>query len=102
MLVAETPLGYDPQTVDSSNNLSINKDANQRNADAPLGEQFVQPCTSTLLFTDFMAKLTSGEESGVCYMQSQNNNLPNEFPKLVEDIDKELAWASEAFGKYHY
>ncbi|KAK7205243.1 phospholipase A2 [Myxozyma melibiosi] len=68
------------------------------NADSPVGEQFVQPFTSTMPFTEFADKLADKDAATVCYMQSQNNNLPREFPQLADDVDSELSWASEAFG----
>lgn len=35
---------------------------------------------------------------GVYYMQRQNSNLTDEFPELLEDIEKHIPWATEAFG----
>ena len=34
----------------------------------------------------------------VLYVQAQNDSLNAEFPQLLKDIDKELPWASAAFG----
>ncbi|KAK9244898.1 cupin-like domain-protein [Lipomyces tetrasporus] len=75
--VAETPLG---------------------NADAPLGNLFVQPHTSNLPFSEFMDKLLDSDGDTVCYMQSQNNNMPTEFPQLVDDVEMDIPWATEALN----
>ncbi|KAK9241127.1 phospholipase A2 [Lipomyces kononenkoae] len=73
--VAETPLG---------------------NADAPLEGMFVQPHTSHLPFPVFVDKLLDPNADSVCYMQSQNNNMPTEFPQLANDIQVDIPWATEA------
>ncbi|KAK9434579.1 Clavaminate synthase-like protein [Lipomyces doorenjongii] len=75
--VAETPLG---------------------NADAPLDGMFVQPHTSHLPFPQFMDKLLDLDADTVCYMQSQNNNMPTEFPQLLDDVAMDITWATEALN----
>lgn len=37
--------------------------------------------------------------SGVFYIQKQNSNLTEEFEEIIEDVEGEIPWASEAFGK---
>ena len=34
----------------------------------------------------------------IMYMQQQNGNFKSHFPELLDDIDPELQWASQAFG----
>ena len=34
----------------------------------------------------------------IMYMQQQNGNFTSHFPELLDDIDPELQWASQAFG----
>lgn len=31
-------------------------------------------------------------------MQRQNSNLTDELPELLEDMEKDIPWATEAFG----
>ena len=39
------------------------------------------------------------DQSGVFYVQKQNSNLLSEFSEIIEDVETELPWASEALGK---
>ncbi|KAK9460994.1 phospholipase A2 [Lipomyces oligophaga] len=69
------------------------------NADAPVdGQYFVLPHTSKMEFGEFIHRLTADddEDKAVYYMQSQNNNIPTEFPMLKGEIELDLPWASEA------
>ncbi|KAK9366957.1 cupin-like domain-containing protein [Lipomyces kononenkoae] len=68
------------------------------NADAPLDGTFVQPHTSQLPFPVFVNNLLDQNADSVCYMQSQNNNMPTEFPQLVDDVQMDISWATEALN----
>lgn len=36
----------------------------------------------------------------VPYLQHQNSSLTEELPQLLGDVDEDLPWATEAFGKF--
>ena len=39
------------------------------------------------------------EARGVFYVQKQNSNMTDEFKVLLEDVDDNIPWASEALSK---
>lgn len=69
-------------------------------ADAVVENQFVLPEEKQMKFCDFVACLENQEENrGIYYIQKQNSNLTLEFPELLEDVDGDIPWASEALGE---
>jgi 1,2-phenylacetyl-CoA epoxidase PaaB subunit len=40
----------------------------------------------------------NGQYPGVFYIQRQNSNLTEDFSELVPDVEKDIPWATEAFG----
>ncbi|KAK9450942.1 cupin-like domain-containing protein [Limtongia smithiae] len=69
------------------------------NADAPVGELFVQPHSVSMKFTEFIQAMTDRKnEKIVHYMQSQNNNMSTEFTVLAPDVGEDLPFATEALG----
>lgn len=62
-------------------------------------EYFVMPEERKMKFSDFWKALEHPDKySGVYYLQRQNSNLTEEFPELLEDIERHIPWATEAFG----
>ena len=69
-------------------------------ADAPQGDQFVMPEERTMKMEEFLDIIENPDtKNGVFYIQKQNGNLTEEFAELMEDVDQEIVWASEAFNK---
>ncbi len=61
---------------------------------------FVQPEERKMKFAQYLDILEKKVPSeGVFYVSHQNGNLSSEFDPLIEDIDSDIAWASEAFGE---
>lgn len=54
-------------------------------------------------FLDLLRASNNGElGSMVPYYQYQNSSLTEELPGLMDDIDRDLPFATEAFGKPHF
>eukprot|EP00092_Neocalanus_flemingeri_P026371 GFUD01028587.1.p1 GENE.GFUD01028587.1~~GFUD01028587.1.p1 ORF type:complete len:325 (-),score=73.91 GFUD01028587.1:9-983(-) len=69
-------------------------------ADAPQGGLFVMPEERTMNMGDFVDIIENPESAnGVFYIQKQNSNLTEEFKDIIGDIEADLDWATEAFGK---
>ncbi|XP_014668771.1 PREDICTED: jmjC domain-containing protein 7-like isoform X2 [Priapulus caudatus] len=69
-------------------------------ADAVLGNNFVMPEERKMAFSHFLDIIDKKvEANGVFYIQKQNSNLTEEFPELLGDVDADIGWATEAFGK---
>ena len=69
-------------------------------ADAPQGSLFVMPEERTMCMGDFVDILENPESAnGVFYIQKQNSNLTQEFKDIMGDIEADIDWATEAFGK---
>jgi len=69
-------------------------------ADAPQGSLFVMPEERTMCMGDFVDILDNPESAnGVFYIQKQNSNLTQEFKDIMGDIEADIDWATEAFGK---
>ncbi len=64
------------------------------------GEQlFVMPHEERTSMADFLRILARPEDfTGVYYVQSQNDNMGEDFAPLRGDVG-ELQWAREAFGR---
>ncbi|XP_034255635.1 bifunctional peptidase and (3S)-lysyl hydroxylase Jmjd7-like [Thrips palmi] len=62
-------------------------------------EYFVMPEEKKIKFSEFMEVLHNPTQyHGIYYLQRQNSNLTDELPELLEDIEKDIPWATEAFG----
>ena len=68
-------------------------------ADAPLGELFMMPEERQMTMEEFVQHIENPSPDQVYYIQKQNSNLTDEFRNIIEDVDDEIHWASEAFGK---
>ncbi|XP_070565447.1 bifunctional peptidase and (3S)-lysyl hydroxylase JMJD7-like [Ptychodera flava] len=69
-------------------------------ADAVCGNYFVMPEEKLMKFSTFLDILEKRvNASGVFYVQKQNSNLTTEFQELIPDVQTDVPWASEAFGK---
>ena len=79
MTVAVTPTGY---------------------ADAVEADLFLMPEERNIKMSRFLDIIENpASASGVFYIQKQNSNLTEEFEEIIEDVEGEIPWASEAFGK---
>ena len=79
MTVAVTPTGY---------------------ADAVEADLFLMPEERNIKMSRFLDIIENPAlASGVFYIQKQNSNLTEEFEEIIEDVEGEIPWASEAFGK---
>jgi len=69
-------------------------------ADAPQEDFFVMPEERRMKMSEFIDILENPESAnGVFYIQKQNSNLTQEFQEIICDVDKDISWATEAFGK---
>lgn len=69
-------------------------------ADAVHGGVFVTPEERVMKFGEFLDILEGSNPSkAVFYIQKQNSNFTDEFETLEEDVDRDIHWATEAFGK---
>ncbi|XP_012226382.2 bifunctional peptidase and (3S)-lysyl hydroxylase JMJD7 [Linepithema humile] len=82
--VAVTPNGY--------------ADAVARKDDG--NEFFVMPEERLLTMSEFLDTLENTREDSIFYIQKQNSNFINSFCKLWSDVEVEMSWANEAFGKH--
>ena len=69
-------------------------------ADAMEDDLFLMPEERNIKFSRFLDIIQNPTStSGVFYIQKQNSNLTEEFEEIIEDVEGEIPWASEAFGK---
>ena len=69
-------------------------------ADAMEAELFLMPEERNIKLSRFLDIIQNPDSaSGVFYIQKQNSNLTEEFRKIIADVEREIPWASEAFGK---
>ncbi|XP_062823239.1 uncharacterized protein LOC100562400 [Anolis carolinensis] len=69
-------------------------------ADAVYQDWFVMPEERLTPFSAFLDILEKKVTSpGVFYVQKQCSNLTEEFPELMDDLEPEIPWMSEALGK---
>ena len=69
-------------------------------ADAMLGERFMMPEDRRMTMTKFIDIINDPRSAnGVFYIQKQNSNLTEEFGEVIDDVEREIPWASQAFGK---
>jgi len=52
-----------------------------------------------LTMSEFLDTLDNRKEDSIFYIQKQNSNFINSFSKLWLDVEVEIPWANEAFGK---
>ncbi|CAH0696283.1 unnamed protein product [Spodoptera exigua] len=62
-------------------------------------EFFVTPYETTMTMSQFLNGLEEKRENYIQYIQKQNSNLTTDFPELLDDVLKEIPFASEAFDK---
>ncbi|KAJ3654453.1 hypothetical protein Zmor_013641 [Zophobas morio] len=62
-------------------------------------QYFVLPEEVQMTMKEFLTKLDDQNRQHICYIQKQNSNLTEDFGELMEDVDSEIPWASEAFNK---
>lgn len=61
---------------------------------------FVMPEEQTMTMSRFLDQINSRDINKIVYLQKQNSNLVQDFPKLLKDIDlNTLQFASESFNK---
>lgn len=69
-------------------------------ADAITDGKFVMPEQRLMKMEQFLDKLEVPEGvNGIFYVQKQNSNLTDEFLSIMGDVEEEITWGSEAFGK---
>ena len=68
-------------------------------ADSAVDDMFMMPEERGMKMEDFIKRLNDPRPNEVYYIQKQNSNLTNEFTEVFNDVDREISWASEAFGK---
>ena len=73
-------------------------------ADAVCNQYFVMPEERTMSFSSFLDimegdRKSEDDQHGVFYIQKQNSNLTTEFTELIPDVEADIPWATEAFGK---
>lgn len=69
-------------------------------ADAVDAGRFMLPEERKMTFSQFLGILDKPDSvNGIFYIQKQNSNMTEEFSSLLQDIQSDLPWATEAFGK---
>ena len=68
-------------------------------ADAAVGDNFMMPEERRMNMNQFLQNIDNPDDDEVLYIQKQNSNLTDEFREIMEDVDDEIEWASQAFGK---
>ena len=68
-------------------------------ADSAVEDMFMMPEERGMKMEDFINRLNDTRPNEVYYIQKQNSNLTDEFKEIFNDVDSDVSWASEAFGK---
>ena len=69
-------------------------------ADAMEADMFLMPEERNIKMTKFLDIIQNpASASGVFYIQKQNSNLTEEFGAIIGDVEGDIPWASQAFGK---
>lgn len=63
-------------------------------------EFFVMPEERLLTMSEFLDTLENTREDSIFYIQKQNSNFIDSFRELWSDVELEISWAEEAFGKH--
>ncbi|XP_022340537.2 bifunctional peptidase and (3S)-lysyl hydroxylase Jmjd7-like isoform X2 [Crassostrea virginica] len=68
-------------------------------ADAVTDGKFVMPEERRMTMADFLDILDHPvRQSGIFYIQKQNSNFTDEFEEIVDDVESDIQWGTEAFG----
>nr|XP_022340536.1 jmjC domain-containing protein 7-like isoform X1 [Crassostrea virginica] len=68
-------------------------------ADAVTDGKFVMPEERRMTMADFLDILDHpNQQSGIFYIQKQNSNFTDEFEEIVDDVESDIQWGTEAFG----
>ena len=68
-------------------------------ADAVTDGKFVMPEERRMTMADFLDILDHpARQSGIFYIQKQNSNFTDEFEEIVDDVESDIQWGTEAFG----
>uniref|UniRef100_A0A7I4D4Y9 JmjC domain-containing protein n=1 Tax=Physcomitrium patens TaxID=3218 RepID=A0A7I4D4Y9_PHYPA len=89
-----------PQSADVGSK-SSHSDGGDLEGEGPANEiVFASSLVEVLPFPTALECVLSSscEDRSVAYLQQQNNCFPLEFSALSEDVDSDIAWASEALG----
>lgn len=62
-------------------------------------DYFVLPHEEQMLFKDFLNHLNDKNDKNAYYISLQNGNLPMEYGPLINDVDPEINWCSQALDK---
>ena len=72
-------------------------------ADAVHEGVFVTPAERQMTLSQFIDIIDQKTPTnGIVYIQKQNSNFTDEFSQLSDDVDLEMAWATQTFGKLWY
>ncbi|XP_069693428.1 bifunctional peptidase and (3S)-lysyl hydroxylase Jmjd7-like isoform X2 [Periplaneta americana] len=89
--VAVTPNGY----ADAIATRTVLGPENEEH----LEDYFVTPEERIMPLTEFFNALENCDDyPGVFYIQRQNSNLTEDYPELIDDVERDIPWATEAFG----
>ncbi|XP_069355940.1 uncharacterized protein JMJD7 [Maniola hyperantus] len=67
--------------------------------DAKGTEYFVMPQEVEMTMSEFLDTLETKSENLIPYIQRQNSNLTEDFSELMEDVESDVSFASQAFNK---
>ena len=69
-------------------------------ADAVRDGVFVTPAERQMTLSQFLDIIDHKmPANGVVYIQKQNSNFTDEFDELSDDVDLQMTWAAQTFGK---
>jgi len=69
-------------------------------ADAVCEGVFVTPAERQMTFSQFLDIIDQKvPTNGIVYIQKQNSNFTDEFSELSDDIELQMPWATQTFGK---
>jgi len=69
-------------------------------ADAVHEGLFVTPAERQMTLSHFLDIIEQKTPTnGIFYIQKQNSNFTDEFTELSDDVDLQMTWATQAFGK---
>ena len=72
-------------------------------ADAVHEGVFVTPAERQMTLSQFLDIIDQKTTTnGIVYIQKQNSNFTDEFAELSDDVDLQMTWATQAFGKLLY
>ncbi|CAO3652377.1 unnamed protein product [Cunninghamella echinulata] len=62
-------------------------------------DYFILPHEEQMSFKDFLNHLHDKNDKNAYYISLQNGSLPMEYGPLINDVDSEINWCSQALGK---